>query len=114
MKTALEVLETLFSSGREMEAENWLDREENKGKPISEMYKVVFPDLLTLYETLQTKEKIKGELANLDNPFLADIQMWLDKEQQQLSKVSEAWQEGAADSQSDAAKKIEENYYFKC
>jgi len=38
----------------------------------------------------------------------------LDKEQQQLSKVSEAWQEGAADSQSDAAKEIEENYYFKC
>ena len=84
MKTALEVLETLFSSGREMEAENWLDREENKGKPISEMYKVVFPDLLTLYKTLQTKEKIKGELANLDNPLrcevLADIQMWLDTE----------------------------------
>ena len=84
MKTTLEVLEILFSSEREMKAENWLSKEENKGNPISEMYEAVFPDLLTLYKTLQTKEKIKGELANLDNPLrcevLADIQMWLDTE----------------------------------
>ena len=64
MKTALKILEILFSSEREMDAEDWLNKEENKGKSISEMYEAVFPDLLTLYETLQKKEKIKGELIN--------------------------------------------------
>jgi len=34
-------------------------------------------------------------------------QRFLDKEQQQLSKV---WQEGASEAQSDAAKEIEKNY----
>jgi hypothetical protein len=37
----------------------------------------------------------------------ADIQIWLQKEQEQLNK---AWQEGAATAQSDAAKEIEKNY----
>lgn len=39
--------------------------------------------------------------------ILGDIQVWLQKEQEQLSK---AWQEGAVTAQNDAAKEIEKNY----
>ena len=37
----------------------------------------------------------------------ADLQIWLQKEQEQLNK---AWQEGAVTAQNDAAKEIERNY----
>ncbi len=37
----------------------------------------------------------------------ADVQIWLQKEQEQLNK---AWQEGAATAQNDAAKEIREHY----
>jgi len=62
MKTVYEILEILFSSERELESENWLNKEENRGRSISDMYKVVYPDLITLYESLQVKERIKEEL----------------------------------------------------
>lgn len=51
------------------------------------------------------------EWTTLDDPLrceiLADVQIWLEKEQQQLNK---AWQDGAVAAQSDAAKEIEKNY----
>lgn len=37
----------------------------------------------------------------------ADLQIWLQKEQEQLNK---AWQDGAVTAQNDAAKEIERNY----
>lgn len=37
----------------------------------------------------------------------ADMQIWLQKEQEQLNK---AWQDGAATAQNDAAKEVEKNY----
>jgi len=37
----------------------------------------------------------------------ADIQIWLQKEQEQLNN---AWQDGAVTAQNDAAKEIEKNY----
>ena len=37
----------------------------------------------------------------------ADVQVWLQKEQEQLNK---AWQNGALTAQNDAAKEIENNY----
>jgi hypothetical protein len=37
----------------------------------------------------------------------ADVQIWLQKEQEQLNK---AWQDGAVTAQNDAAKEIEKNY----
>lgn len=37
----------------------------------------------------------------------ADLQIWLQKEQEQLNK---AWQDGAVTAQNDAAKEIEKNY----
>ena len=37
----------------------------------------------------------------------ADLQIWLQKEQEQLN---DAWQNGAVTAQNDAAKEIEKNY----
>lgn len=37
----------------------------------------------------------------------ADVQIWLQKEQEQLNK---AWQDGAVTAQNDAAKEIGKNY----
>lgn len=37
----------------------------------------------------------------------SDVQIWLQKEQDQLNK---AWQEGALEAQSDACKEIQKNY----
>ena len=37
----------------------------------------------------------------------ADIQIWLQKEQEQLNN---AWQDGAVTAQNDASKEIEKNY----
>lgn len=37
----------------------------------------------------------------------ADLQIWLQKEQEQINK---AWQDGAVTAQNDAAKEIDKNY----
>jgi len=64
--------------------------------------------IMTVVEELIKKIE---DWTTLDDPLrceiLADVQIWLEKEQQQLNK---AWQDGAATAQSNAAKEIEKNY----
>lgn len=57
-----------------------------------------------LFEEIRTWTSINDALRM---QLEADIQIWLQKEQEQLNK---AWQDGAVTAQNDAAKEIEKNY----
>ena len=57
-----------------------------------------------LFEEIRTWTSINDALRM---QLEADIQIWLQKEQDQLNK---AWQDGAVTAQNDAAKEIEKNY----
>ena len=57
-----------------------------------------------LFEEIRTWTSINDALRM---QLEADIQIWLQKEQEQLNK---AWQDGVVTAQNDAAKEIEKNY----
>jgi adenylate kinase len=60
-----------------------------------------------LYKHLEVEDPIFWNAQMILDWAKENKQKFLDKEQEQLSK---AWQDGASEAQSDAAKEIEKNY----